>query len=612
MSKKKAIIISVILGIIALLEIGSAVILLFYVHKLDIREKPTVTITSTVMPTPTATLTPEAVSTPTQTPTPTSTQTPTPTSVQTAVPEPTATATAAPTLTPTAVPTKMPTQAPTAAPTKTPTQAPTNTPTGTPVPTSTPTATPTVFVKPDNDQVVAPSTSGRLHVEGISIVDEKGRAVQLKGISTAGLQWFPQFVDQKAFHQFRYEWGANIMRLALYTDEGGYCAGGNKAKLKALVEKGVEYAKAEDMYVIIDWHILHDNDPNKNKTEALAFFEEMSAKYSGYNNVIYEICNEPNGGVSWSSIKKYALEVIPVIRNNDPNAIIVVGTPTWSQEVDKAAADPITGYDNIMYTLHFYAGTHKDSLRTTMEKALKKGLPIFVTEYGITDASGNGACNEAEANKWMALMDKYGVSSCIWNLANKNESSCLIISSCKKNNDFTMDDLSQEGKWFYRMITAGNGGMIGEIPDFSAIDEGGSSDASGDSGNGDAGGDSEQNQPFVDNTLTPEAQVGTEYVIHQGDLSVALKLSNSWGGESCGYQYDVTVKNNGTSSVDGWSVIIPFSSDIYSTQNWCSICEVGGGRVTLTNEGWNGHIDADGLVTGIGLIVVSDEKLKVE
>ena len=207
----------------------------------------------------------------------------------------------------------------------------------------------------------------------------------------------------------------------MYTDEGGYCAGGDKAALKKLVKDGVKYATDLGLYVIIDWHILHDYDPNQNKDEAIKFFDEMSKEFASYNNVFYEICNEPNGGISWSSVKSYAEEVIPVIRKNDPKGIIIVGTPTWSQDVDIAAKNPIKGYDNIMYALHFYAGTHKDNIRSKMKTAIEAGLPVFVSEYGICDASGNGACNETEANKWVAFMDNYGVSYMIWNLANKNE-----------------------------------------------------------------------------------------------------------------------------------------------------------------------------------------------
>lgn len=112
------------------------------------------------------------------------------------------------------------------------------------------------------------------------------------------------------------------------------------------------------MYAILDWHVLNERDPNVYKSQALAFFKEMSASVSGYGNVLYEICNEPNGP-AWSSIKSYAVDVIDTIRANDPNSVIIVGTPTWSQDVDTAAADPIAR-SNIMYTLHFYNFTTKE------------------------------------------------------------------------------------------------------------------------------------------------------------------------------------------------------------------------------------------------------------
>ena len=197
---------------------------------------------------------------------------------------------------------------------------------------------------------------GALKVDGTNIVDENGEIFQIAGVSTHGLAWFPDYVNKDAFLSIRDDWGANTIRLAMYTAEnGGYCEGGNKENLKSLVKNGVNYATELGMYAIVDWHILHDLDPNKYKSDAIAFFDEMSKEFKDQDNVIYEICNEPNGGTSWSQVKSYALEVIPVIRANDPNAIIIVGTPNWCQYVDDAANDPITEYDNIVYAVHFYA-----------------------------------------------------------------------------------------------------------------------------------------------------------------------------------------------------------------------------------------------------------------
>lgn len=294
---------------------------------------------------------------------------------------------------------------------------------------------------------------GKLSVKGVDIVDASGNKYQLKGVSTHGIAWFPEYVNEDAFRTLRDDWGANLVRIAMYTDEnGGYCSGGNKENLKALVDKGVQAATNLGMYVIIDWHILHDLNPQVNKEEAKKFFEEMSAKYKNNGNVIYEICNEPNGGTGWSDIKSYAEEVIPIIKANSPDAIIIVGTPNWSQDVDAAAANPITGYSNIMYAVHFYAATHTDWLRSKVSSALSSGLPIFVSEFSICDASGNGAIDYNQAEAWMDFINKNNMSYASWSLSNKNETSALISSSCSKTSGWTDSDLSDAGKWLKKTI----------------------------------------------------------------------------------------------------------------------------------------------------------------
>ena len=296
---------------------------------------------------------------------------------------------------------------------------------------------------------------GALQVKGNRLTDQNGNQVQLKGISTHGLSWYPQYVNADFFAQMRDEWNVEIVRLAMYTAEyNGYCTGdeNNKQTLKNVISEGVNYATNLGMYVIIDWHILSDSNPLQNKEEAKKFFGEMAERYQGYDNVIYEICNEPNSGASWNDIKNYANEVIPVIREKDQDAIILVGTPNWCQFVDEAAADPLTGYDNLMYTLHFYADTHRDDLRNTMQNAYNRGLPIFVSEFGITDASGNGAVNREEGNKWIELMDQNGISYCIWNLSNKDESSAFFKTDCNKVSGFTSEDLSDEGLWYLDVV----------------------------------------------------------------------------------------------------------------------------------------------------------------
>lgn len=307
---------------------------------------------------------------------------------------------------------------------------------------------------PGKPAYATPATAGALHVEGTQLVGSNKEPVQLRGISTHGLAWFPEYVNEECFRQLREEWNVNVLRLAMYTAEsGGYCTDGNKEQLKALIENGVSYAADHDLYVIIDWHILSDGNPNTHLDEAKVFFDEMSRKYANGNHVIYEICNEPNGGTGWAQIKSYAKEVISVIRANDEDAVILVGTPNWSQYVDEAAQDPITEFDNLMYTLHFYAATHTDDLRARLSTAVDAGLPVFVSEYGICDASGNGEIDENQANQWVELLNQYNISYVAWNLSNKNETSALLSASCHRTSGFTKEDLSDSGKWLYGILT---------------------------------------------------------------------------------------------------------------------------------------------------------------
>ena len=278
--------------------------------------------------------------------------------------------------------------------------------------------------------------------------------MQLRGVSTHGLAWYPQYVTNDCFATLK-SFGANVVRLAMYTYEsGGYCTDGDRQQLETLVQNGVQYAFNNDMYVIIDWHVLNDGNPNRYSDVAKAFFAKKAQQYASYNNVIYEICNEPCNGATWGDVKFYASEVIPSIRSYDKDAVILIGTPNWSQDVDEAVKDPVTGYDNIMYTLHFYAATHKEDLQNKLKSAADAGLPIFVSEFGICSADGNGQVDIDSANSWISLLDSYGISYVCWNLSNKDEKSALLTPACDKTSGFTYEDLSDEGKWLYGVLTS--------------------------------------------------------------------------------------------------------------------------------------------------------------
>ena len=288
---------------------------------------------------------------------------------------------------------------------------------------------------------------GALRLDGTKLVDQNGNPIQLYGMSTHGIAWFPDYVGYNTFQTLRDDWKTNCVRIAMYTHEyGGYCSGGDQKSLKSLVKTGVDAATDLGMYVIIDWHVLQEQDPNVYKTQAIDFFKEMSETYADHTNVLYEICNEPNGYATWDSVKSYAEEVIPVIRANDPDAIVIVGTPTWSQDIDKAKEKPLD-FDNVMYAMHFYAGTHKDVLWNRLDSCVQNGLPVFISEFGMCDASGSGGNDFNSTKSWFDVIERYNLSFCCWNLANKNETSSVISPSCSKLSDWSEDELSESGKW---------------------------------------------------------------------------------------------------------------------------------------------------------------------
>lgn len=508
--------------------------------------------------------------------------------------EPTKTAVSEPTVTPEPEEAAEPTKAP--EPTKTAVSEPTITleptkaaePTKAPEPTKTAVSEPTVTPEPTKAVEPEKEGIGALRVEGTKLVDETGKAVQLRGVSTHGLSWFPEYVNGAMIAQLK-DWGCNVVRLALYTAEyNGYCSGGNKEALKRRIDEGVRAAVEQEMYVIIDWHILSDGNPVTHKDEAKKFFAEMAERYAGLPNVIYEICNEPNGGVSWNQIKGYAQEVIPVIRAYAPEAVIVVGTPTWSQDVDAAAQDPLTDCGNVLYALHFYAATHKESLRQKAAAAIQKGLPLFVTEFGICDASGGGAIDEAEAGRWISFLDEQEISYVMWNLSNNTETCAMIKSSCSKHSGLTEEELSDTGRWFVSMMKNSGQGSSGE-------------QGAGETDSGQSSGTSAEKAGETSDYASVCRQL---FAAAEG---ISASCVNGWNTEngSIGLQIDITVRNVSSAVEADWSrtVVFPSEASVLLTQCWNAAAEVKDGVLILTPAEYNRSVPAEGELGGIGLIL---------
>jgi endoglucanase len=226
--------------------------------------------------------------------------------------------------------------------------------------------------------------NGWLKVKGTQLVNEKEEPIALHGMSFGWHNLWPRFYNKGAVHELVQHWHSTVIRasMGIELNDSGYLKSPKKSV--KLMQNVIDACIKEGVYVIIDWH-----DHNIHTKEAKEFFALMAAKYKNYPNIIYEVFNEPDYE-TWPEVKKYSEEVIAVIRSHAKNNIILVGSPKWDQDILLPAADPIKGYDNLMYTMHFYAGTHKKWLRDRTDEAIAKGLPIFVSECAGMEASGDG------------------------------------------------------------------------------------------------------------------------------------------------------------------------------------------------------------------------------
>jgi hypothetical protein len=287
--------------------------------------------------------------------------------------------------------------------------------------------------------------NGRLQVKGTELCNQHGEPVQLRGMSFMDVAWFGEFANPSAFSWLRDNWNCSLIRAALYTvGDGRFRALDETDKMVTAVQAAIDTG----LYVIIDWHILYDGNPMKYKDQAITFFRDMATRFKDYPNILYEICNEPNGAdVTWKEvIKPYAEEVIPVIRGIDPENVIIVGTPHWSQWVDEAAADPLS-FNNIMYTCHFYAGSHGEAERTRLKDALDKGLPVFITEWGTTKAeqtTGDGVF-PVQTYEWMDFINDRGLSWANWSITIRKEPSAAMRYYASPEGHWADGDLTESG-----------------------------------------------------------------------------------------------------------------------------------------------------------------------
>ena len=224
--------------------------------------------------------------------------------------------------------------------------------------------------------------------------------------------------------------------------------------LSDLIE-GVDAATKLGLYVIIDWHMVGaenvlDKNPLTFLEESKEFFSYISNYYKDQDNILFEIMNEPNGSTTWADCKKYAEEVIPCIRENS-DGIILVGNPKWTADLNSVMKNPLKGFTNIMYTYHFYAADH--SRTTQVENAYDSGFPVFISEFGFMESSGDGAISTTNGDRWKKVLDERNISYVAWNISNSKGSASIFKYSSSDMYDVSDSNLKEWGvylKYWYR------------------------------------------------------------------------------------------------------------------------------------------------------------------
>ncbi|MGP4020338.1 glycoside hydrolase family 5 protein [Saccharopolyspora sp. 5N708] len=294
------------------------------------------------------------------------------------------------------------------------------------------------------------AANGILSVCGKTLCNSSGAPVQLRGMSTHGLQWYSQCVNDESLDALAQDWQADVLRISMYIQEGGYEE--DPARFTEMVDQYVEEASERGMYAIIDWHLLDPGDPYYNLARAKTFFTEMARRHKDKANVLYEIANEPSG-VEWARIKGYAEELIPVIRAQDPDSVVLVGTRAWSSlgvsdgaDEKEVVENPVNA-ENILYTFHFYAASHGTEYLDALSRAADQ-LPMFVTEFGTQEATGDGGDDFGMAQQYIDLMAAKNISWTNWNYSDDARSGAVFKEGTCENGPYPgTGQLKPAGVW---------------------------------------------------------------------------------------------------------------------------------------------------------------------
>ena len=285
---------------------------------------------------------------------------------------------------------------------------------------------------------------GQLRVKGTDLVDQNGELIVLRGIGSHGLAWYPEYTNYRALRTLK-EYGANVFRVSMYVDQNmGYIE--EPDLNEKLMYSAIENSLAADLYTIVDWHVLRDENPNKNIDKAKKFFKNVAKRYGHEKGLIYEICNEPNGETSYEDIVEYASEIIPIIRKYAPEAIILVGTPKFCTSLEEVMEKPLE-FDNIMYTYHFYAGVSDYEFAIEeISRGLETGIPIFVSEWGLDSYEATKEMWH-ETDRFLEFLEEKNLGWINWSLSNKEEGYSIIEKDVLSISQWEKNELTDMGKY---------------------------------------------------------------------------------------------------------------------------------------------------------------------
>ncbi|RZS43531.1 endoglucanase [Herbihabitans rhizosphaerae] len=292
--------------------------------------------------------------------------------------------------------------------------------------------------------------NGQLRVCDTRLCNESGEQIQLHGMSTHGTQWYANCVNDASLDALATDWNADVMRISTYVQEGGYET--DPAKFTSLVHDYIDKLSARGLYAIVDWHMLDPGDPHYNLERAKTFFTAITERHKDKKNIIYEVANEPNG-VSWSTIKSYHEQIVPVIQATDSDAVILLGTRAWSSlgvsdgANESEVVDNPVNASNVMYTFHFYAASHGQEYIDALSRAADR-IPMFITEFGTQDYAGEGPNDFARSQQYLDLAASKKISWTNWNYSDDHRSGAVFNQGTCPNGPFAgTGSLKEAGKW---------------------------------------------------------------------------------------------------------------------------------------------------------------------